>query len=149
MKAAIAALCLCLGLYAFAEAFRPGLPLRAVRTRVVRAQEGGEFEFVDPNSSADGPAAIESGFIPTVNTFDVDKILPESFHGYLKEEFTRITGDARGTCAFSTFYDWKSSHGIVFSREEVQELWAQLFGSPETLADLKNFIDITQIIDEQ
>ena len=143
MKAAIAALCLC----AWTEAFRPSLPLHAVRTRVVRAQEGGEFEFIDPNSSADGP--IESGFIPTVNTFDVDKILPESFHGYLKEEFTRITGDARGTCAFSTFYDWKSSHGIVFSREEVQELWAQLFGSPEAKADLKKFIDITQIIDEQ
>ena len=97
-----------------------------------------------------GSSPISSSFIPTVNTFDPDKINSESFHGFLKSEFESMSGgDARGKISFIQFYKWKSKNGLVFAEEEVHDLWEDILDEREALCDLERFIKLNFIIDEQ
>jgi len=96
-----------------------------------------------------GEPTIDRSFIPTVNTFDPDKIDPESFHGFLKSEFVSIVGDARGQIDIDQFFKWKSSYGIIFTKDEVADLWESILGSPTAPCSLEKMIEINRIIDEQ
>jgi len=119
-------------------AFAPLRHAALARTRSSAAQFPDELE-----------PTIDRSFIPTVNTFDPDKINPESFHGFLMSEFVAIVGDARGQIELDQFYTWKSSNGIVFTKEEVAELWESILGSPTAPCSLEKMIEINRIIDEQ
>ena len=97
------------------------------------------------------------GFIPTVNTFDPNKIPVDSFAWFLKEEFVRVTGsdDAKIQMTFNQFYDWRSTMGTNLTVEELHDLW-ELVLDQGYLADpneadcpLEMFIKINNVIDEQ
>lgn len=119
----------------------------------------GEFTLIPPKNMGGGPpipmgSPITSGFIPTVNTFDPDKIDPESFQGFLKEEFSRVTGSVKVLMSFDQFYAWKSKNGIVLSVEEVHDIWEAILdkgylADPNDAAcSLELFIKINLTIDE-
>ena len=93
-----------------------------------------------------GEAGVQEGFIPT--PFDPDKINPESFQGFLKNEFIALVGDPKtAECSFNQFYEWKSRMGLVFTEEEIKELWVEVHSSDRSIS-LKEFIDFTIRIDE-
>ena len=97
------------------------------------------------------------GFIPTVNTFDPDKIPVDSFAWFLKEEFVRVTGsdDAKVQMTFNQFFDWRSTMGTNLTVEELHDLWelvldqGYLANPNEADCSLEMFIKINNVIDEQ
>ena len=141
--------CVFLGCFLTTIAFRV-TPLRAMRPSA-QLSTSKIFEFIpEPEGVKEISTAEGAGIIPTPDGgFDPDKISPESFHGFLKENFAAITGDAKGTMSFEQFYKWKQEVGLVYSVDEVADLWENLFTERTARATLKQFIDINFIIDEQ
>jgi len=141
--------CVFLGCFLTTIAFRV-TPLRAMRPSA-RLSTSKIFEFIpEPEGVKEISTAEGAGIIPTPDGgFDPDKISPESFHGFLKENFAAITGDAKGTMSFEQFYEWKQGVGLVYAKDEVHDLWENLFTTRDAKCTLKQFIDINFIIDEQ
>ena len=141
--------CVILGLLTNANAFR-ATPLRIVKQYTVLYTSNNFVIPPEPEGVKEIASAEGTGIIPTPDGgFDPDKISPDSFQGFLKENFTSITGDAKGTMSFEQFYKWKQEVGLVYSVEEVADLWENLFTERNARATLKQFIDINFIIDEQ
>jgi len=118
------------------------------RTTAVRiSPEDLQFIMNAEKEGKPGEAGVQEGFIPT--PFDADKINPESFQGFLKDEFIGLVqGDPKtAECTFKQFFNWKSRMGLVFTEEEIKELWVEVHSSERPIT-LKEFIDFTIRIDE-
>lgn len=87
-----------------------------------------------------------------------EEIKEESFEGFLRSEFLSIhakenpsLNDENGkpVLDFETFYQWKAKMGIVFEKEEIQELYSTMVGkSDSATVGLMSFIELNKIIDE-
>ena len=77
-----------------------------------------------------------------------DEIEADSFEGFLREEFYSILEDSE-LLDFTGFYVWRCKMGIVYSEEEMIDLFTSITQESGTSGlDLMNFIKINRIIDE-
>lgn len=125
--------------------------VQGMRLRLSDKDDGG-FSFISPLSPAGDGNSVEPdspGFIK-VSSFDPDRIEEGTWNGYLKEQFENMTdGDARGLISFEQFVTWKQKNGLVYEREEVQDLWENVLDDRLASCNLEMFIKLNFIIDEQ
>jgi hypothetical protein len=83
-----------------------------------------------------------------------EEITEDSFEGFLRAEFMELCSkmdltDDKGKPAldFESFYTWKAKMGIVFQKEEIQELYDTMVGKNANVG-LMSFIELNKIIDE-
>ena len=114
--------------------------------RIIEIRLKAEFGFLE----SPGENPISTNFIPA-NIFNADDIEPDSFKGFLKEQFLEIqeNNDPKGTISFQDYFSWKSKLGLFFSEDEVRDLWEHTCGDREATCNLQNFIQLTIMIDEQ
>lgn len=77
-----------------------------------------------------------------------EEIVDDSFEGYLKNEFQKISKTKLNLINFDSYFEWRQKAGIVLTEEEVYYFYSLIVGDEGQLCDIMQFIAINHLIDE-
>jgi hypothetical protein len=97
----------------------------------------------------DYEALMQRNNVPKAPTIP-EEIVKDSFEGYLRSEFNSLLEEGKEQLDFTSFYMWRHKMGIVYSEQEMINLFNNIVeeegkGSGLTLM---GFIKMNKIIDE-
>ena len=118
--------------------------------RIKRCSIGRRSHYDDVDMpEMDYEALIQRNNVPKAPTIP-EEIVKDSFEGYLRSEFNSLLEEGKEQLDFTSFYMWRHKMGIVYSEQEMINLFNNIVeeegkGSGLTLM---GFIKMNKIIDE-
>ena len=108
----------------------------------------------DDMPEMDFSSLMNSGSVPKAPETE-EEIEDDSWEGFMKETYLKIVTEAgsdpevdgKNKLTFDSFYEWRNKMGVVFQKQEVEDLWKIIAGGDSKIC-LMRFIQINKVIDE-